>query len=153
MREEAERDLADDQEAYDGGLAADADEEEDQWRAARRRADGARERDPSSLNHRWGAYFRMSLKRDGGTYSWECSCPYHRKNASTGCKKTLKVEETDDIAWDDASEATLGALRDWANSASDYDRQWKHMGQSSDGWRSPPDGGLTSAANCHPTSR
>ena len=35
-------------------------------------------RDPSSLNHRLGP-FGYTLKLSEGRFSWQCTCPFHRK--------------------------------------------------------------------------
>ena len=74
---------------------------------------------------RWGV-FRITPKQPGkgrphGGY--EASCPFHKKSASTGCKKYLQLR--DGSAAEKAK--ALLALKGWCNTARDYDRQWKHL--------------------------
>ena len=71
---------------------------------------------------RWGA-FRFTPKGSPNTegFGWEASCPFHRKNDSTGCKKSLSV------AVAGSSDRAIHAFQYWCTAALDVDRQWKHL--------------------------
>ena len=70
----------------------------------------------------WGA-FTFSLKRDTRYGSYECHCPYHRKNKSTSCKKLFSLKGRDETSM----KAALAAARWWASKALDYTLQQQHM--------------------------
>ena len=53
----------------------------------------------------------------------EASCPFHRKNKSTGCKKYLQLRSGDP----DELSKCLRSLKMWCNSARLYDRQRDHL--------------------------
>ena len=74
----------------------------------------------------WG-HFRITPKQPSKTNKfggWQASCPYHRRNDVTGCKKYIAVP--DDGA--EARDAALRAVILWCSRAPSFDRQWKHMG-------------------------
>ena len=79
-------------------------------------------RAPRVETFRWGA-FRFTPKGSPNTegFGWEASCPFHRKNDSTGCKKSLSV------AVAGSSDRAIHALKYWCTAALDVDRQWKHL--------------------------
>ena len=60
-------------------------------------------------------------------FSWQVSCPYHRKNNRTGCKKTFACD-TSNCSFEVASHRVLMRLRHWANQAQRHDRQRHHRG-------------------------
>ena len=69
----------------------------------------------------WGA-FHFTPKGEGDGKSWQVQCPFHRKTASTGCKKTLSISTRG------GCEATaLLALKYWAVQALNHKKQVRHM--------------------------
>ena len=75
-------------------------------------------RAPRVETFRWGA-FRFTPKGSPNTegFGWEASCPFHRKNDSTGCKKSLSV------AVAGSSDRAIHALKYWCTAALDVDRK------------------------------
>ena len=78
---------------------------------------------------RWGA-FSFSLKQPKGTASsssrfgaYECTCPFHRKNDVTGCKKLFSLAGADSKSKQEA----LARARFWATQARNFNRQRDHM--------------------------
>ena len=75
----------------------------------------------------WGCCFtivRRTRKTDSGIgVAYEARCPFHRKNATTGCKKTFVVEP--DATPDDIALIT-NALKWWCNVALDWRTQRDH---------------------------
>ena len=75
----------------------------------------------------WGPFRitpKQPLKSSGRRFGgFEASCPFHRKNAKTGCKKYLQLRSNTEHEKD----ACLRALRAWCNAALLYDRQRNHL--------------------------
>jgi hypothetical protein len=80
--------------------------------------------------------FRLTSKSTGGPFGgWEAACPFHRKNARTGCKKFVGIKGPTA----EHRENALKHLAIWCIAARSFDRQWKHSGYNPanlDGW--PP---------------
>ena len=80
----------------------------------------------AGVRERWGA-FRLShlrmIPESRPFGSFEASCPFHRKNDKTGCKRMFRI-------WGDRPEdvdRAHMAARWWCARAKDHDRQWYHM--------------------------
>ncbi len=77
----------------------------------------------------WGV-FRFTPKQPGGQGGlfggYQASCPFHRKNISTGCKRFLRCPSGD--AHD--RRIVLRQLMWWCSQAQDFDRQRKHLVQT-----------------------
>ena len=101
----------------------------------------ARIRDPSVLNHNWGA-FRFTLKALRSStghpgFAWQCACRYHRKNDRTGCKKSIAVPGGPE-EWEAQSSKVLQRLRFWATRACDFHFQRHHVAFDPDPELLPP---------------
>ena len=70
----------------------------------------------------WGC-FSFSLKLDTRYGSYEVSCPWHRKNSRTGCKKLFSVK----TAGDEGLRSALWKARWWASQAREFELQAEHM--------------------------
>ena len=74
---------------------------------------------------KWGP-FRLTPRQPakgrphGG---FEANCPFHRKNANTGCKKYIQLRDGSD----EMRTAALRALQSWCNSAPQHKRQRTHL--------------------------
>ena len=69
----------------------------------------------------WGNGFVIRWNRGAGHKSLECQCPWHRRSAVTGCKRTLKLPAGTSDA--DGYDLALRALKWWANQATLYTTQ------------------------------
>ena len=70
------------------------------------------------------------MKNKGGatdSVSWMVACPFHRKSARTGCKKSLVVQPLDTQSWAEASDDVILSLKNWANFALEASTQSQHM--------------------------
>ena len=106
-------------------LDSHAEAQDDTTDAGRDRA----KQNPKASNHKWGP-FTFTLKHDVGrdVFSWQCSCPFHKLNDSTGCKRTLKLESGHGLSFEAENERALDLLRHWSNQALKYNRQRGCMG-------------------------
>ena len=80
--------------------------------------------------HKWGCFTFSLVSNVGnkvGSYAWQCSCPFHRKNEVTGCKKKLGFNVDAEGSFEEKSKVVLKWLRTWAVRADVFDRQWKHI--------------------------
>ena len=93
--------------------------------------DGDRERalqNPSAQNFKYGPFtFTLKRSKDSDVLSWQCSCPFHRKNPNSGCKKTMVVTSGSVLSFEAASDEVLDCLRHWANQALTFTRQRTHL--------------------------
>ena len=73
----------------------------------------------------YGAFsISYKVQRDNSR-SWQCACPWHRKNTVTGCVTTVS------LPWDaEPAEhiAVVRRLMHWARNGRAYTRQWQHRG-------------------------
>jgi len=104
-------------------------------------------RDPSSLNHRLGP-FGYTLKLSEGRFSWQCTCPFHRKTNKTGCRKTMNLK-VGVSSFDAESDRVLCILQHWANQAHKYSRQRHHVAWTPDESSLPPMEVLAAQSNIH----
>ena len=97
--------------------------------------------DVKAYNHRWGA-FTFTMKRaeehNRVSYSWQCSCPFHKKNDGTGCKKSKTLTREQSLSFEGESERVLDCLRHWATGALRYARQRRHRKWEVDNDNCPP---------------
>lgn len=83
---------------------------------------------PAGIERRrsyWGP-FRLTPKPPTATDRfgrWEASCPFHRKNTRTGCKKSDMVLG----GTQEDQERSLWRLKHWCNSALHFTRQHQHV--------------------------
>ena len=77
-------------------------------------------------NPGWWGCFSFSLKRDTRHGSYEVSCPWHRKNPRTGCKKLFSVR----VGTEQGMQAALWKARWWASQAREHELQEDHMFRS-----------------------
>ena len=75
----------------------------------------------------WGP-FRLTVKQPsasaGRAYGGiEATCPFHRKNKKTGCKKYLQLRSSTQNEFD----LCLRSLKAWCNAATTYNRQRDHL--------------------------
>jgi hypothetical protein len=54
---------------------------------------------------------------------WQASCPYHRKNQTTGCKKYISIRGPSPSD----SDAAMRAMALWCTMASNFEKQWQHL--------------------------
>lgn len=67
---------------------------------------------------------KQPSQQSGGRYGgWEASCPFHRKNFKSGCRKWFPVCGP---TLKDKQECAAAAL-DWCAAAHQFDRQWLHL--------------------------
>ena len=106
-------------------LDSHAEAQDDTTDAGRDRA----KQNPKASNHKW-VPFTFTLKHDvgRGVFSWQCSCPFHKLNDNSGCKRTLKLESGHGLSFEAENERDLDLLRHWSNQALKYSRQRGHMG-------------------------
>ena len=78
---------------------------------------------------RWGAFSIKFSGTKGPHGSYEVSCPFHRRNESTGCKKIFSAPSADIPSL----RRTLSLAKFWACQADKFDRQWKHVFTASTG--------------------
>jgi hypothetical protein len=76
--------------------------------------------------HKWHV-FRITPKQAGAGRSryggWEATCPFHRRNKVSMCKKFISIASSSA----DAQDRAKRALAFWCVEALRYDRQWKHV--------------------------
>lgn len=72
----------------------------------------------------WGAYHFTKVKRSN---AWQIECYFHRRNAMSGCRKTLTFAMHDAPTLEEAERRCLIRLKYWAASHSSYSRQWRHL--------------------------
>ena len=94
---------------------------------------GGHRTNPALDNHNWGC-FRMTLRRGGTHDAWQVKCPWHRKSEKTGCTKSLNIIMLDGKSKEECSAMTLLFLKQWANTAFNYDTKWKHAAYNVDDW-------------------
>ena len=75
---------------------------------------------PGAARFVWGC-FRFTPKHSAQSVQWEASCPFHRKNEKTGCKKLVSASRAG------GSEGAIHRLKFWCIQASQHDRQRAHM--------------------------
>ena len=68
----------------------------------------------------WGAFVIARKRVDGQEKSLECRCLYHKKNQTTGCKKTISYTA-------DNEGHALAVARWWCNQARDVHTQNDHL--------------------------
>ncbi|MCP4245122.1 MAG: hypothetical protein GY772_31670, partial [bacterium] len=64
---------------------------------------------------------------------WEATCPFHRKNASSGCRKWFRVQGP---TLEDRARAANAAMQ-WCSVAKDFDRQRWHLAYTPDQMSAP----------------
>ena len=52
-------------------------------------------------------------KNEGGQFAWQAGCPFHMRNAKTGCKKTMTVNPVTVENY----KQVLTCLKHWCNQA------------------------------------
>ena len=77
---------------------------------------------PDVSNYTWGA-FRITFKKTGKQMAVQATCPFHAKNNSTGCKKSLNITPFTQVRLDEQ----LLLLKHWCNQALKFTRQRDHM--------------------------
>ena len=87
--------------------------------------------------------FRFTAKQhyypSGGSFGgWEASCPHHRKNESSGCRKWIPVRGPN---LSDRATAAAVAL-DWCAKADVFSRQREHLSYLAD-WNAVPEAPIT----------
>jgi hypothetical protein len=90
---------------------------------------------PSSLNHVWGV-FRFTLAKDTDKnardptapvkFAWQITCPFHRRNQASGCKKRMGIPATIQD-WEESSQQVLWSLQYWGLKALNHTTQSDHM--------------------------
>lgn len=73
----------------------------------------------------WGP-FKLTVKQPAGGRPFggvEASCPFHRRNAKTGCKKYLQLRSDSQ----DEFQSCVRSLKAWCNAATMYSRQRDHL--------------------------
>eukprot|EP00971_Amphidinium_carterae_P069605 1377556-Amphidinium_carterae.1 len=78
---------------------------------------------PVAAPGKWGAFTINFAPTKSAFGSFEVSCPYHRKNAVTGCKKVFRCASASDS---DTSQA-LQLAKWWAVQANRHERQSQHL--------------------------
>ena len=75
---------------------------------------------------RWGAFLFTAKKpkNEGGQFAWQAGCPFHMRNAKTGCKKTMNVNPVTVENY----KQVLTCLKHWCNQAPHYTHQRLHLG-------------------------
>ena len=68
----------------------------------------------------WGC-FKFTPKHSAQGVQWEATCPFHRKNMKTGCKKLVSASRAGSAA------EAIHRLKYWRVQAMDHDRQRNHM--------------------------
>lgn len=87
----------------------------------------------------WGP-FKLTVKQPSSAAGRafggiEASCPFHRKNEKTGCKKYLQLRSDQP----DEFSKCLRSLKMWCNSAASYERQRDHLAHHISIDAAPPD--------------
>ena len=77
---------------------------------------------PGVESFKWGE-FRFIPKHGPQGLQWEATCPYHRKNSKTGCKKLMSTSK-----WG-SSDNVIHLLKHWCVQASAFQRQSQHLTQ------------------------
>ena len=126
-----------------GGLANDGDDDNADDAGHLRPA-----QNPSALNHMLGP-FRYTMKHKADKFSWQCSCPFHRKNSKSGCRKTI-VLQLGKTSFEAESDRVLCILQHWANQALKYGRQRHHVALDINDENVPSVGVLKAQAIEHP---
>ena len=103
--------------------------------------------DPSASNHTLGP-FRYTMKHKDGRFSWQCRCPFHRKNKKSSCRKTITLQ-LGTLSFESESDRVLCMLQHWANQAQKYVRQRHHVGFDIDDGSVPPIDVLKAQAILH----
>jgi len=119
-------DFAGSAEVETGGAAADDVGDDDEHHDGQMLSVLTHPRRANLRRTQWGI-FRVTPKHPGSANKyggWEATCPYHRRNDLTGCKKYIAVPS----AADGARDAALRAVIFWCSRAASFDRQWKHLG-------------------------
>ena len=75
---------------------------------------------------RWGAFLFTAKKpkNEGGQFAWQAGCPFHMRNAKTGCKKSMNVNPVTVENY----KRVLTCLKHWCNQAPLYTHQRLHLG-------------------------
>ena len=93
-------------------------------------AAGALTKDVMGFN--WGMFTMTIVQVNPGSkrrWAWQCACPFHKKNRTTGCKRRLGVPvDTTKPEFPDSCRETLFTLFHWANQAKKHNRQRTHLG-------------------------
>ena len=106
--------------------------------AARSTDDVTSELEPQLLEHpgKWGPYgFSLKHPHQQGRFGgYQVSCPFHRRNAVTGCKKFVPLE-----AWtESAKRKAIQLARWWATQSSLFETQADHLKKADLNWERCP---------------
>eukprot|EP00435_Cladocopium_sp_Y103_P050317 s774_g15.t1 len=96
---------------------------------------------------KYGAFHFTKKIAKNNSVSWEASCPFHRKNQSTGCKHSKVVKPVTESQ----SAAVILELKHWCNMALTFTRQRDHLAFSATGDAIPPEALVN--ASCIPRSK
>ena len=77
---------------------------------------------PNVNNFSWGA-FRFTFKKTGKQMAVQATCPFHAKNNSTGCKKSLNINPFTQARLDEQ----VLLLKHWCNQATKFSFQRDHL--------------------------
>ncbi len=75
---------------------------------------------------RWGGFLFTAKKpkNEGGQFAWQAGCPFHMRNAKTGCKKSMNVNPVTVENY----KRVLTCLKHWCNQATQFTHQRLHLG-------------------------
>ena len=77
---------------------------------------------PVVNNYSWGA-FRFTFKKTGKQMAVQATCPFHARNNSTGCKKSLNINPFTQARVDEQ----VLLLKHWCNQAKQFSLQRDHL--------------------------
>ena len=77
---------------------------------------------PNVSNFSWGA-FRFTFKKTGKQMAVQATCPFHARNNSTGCKKSLNINPFTQARLDEQ----VLLLKHWCNQATKFRLQRDHL--------------------------